>query len=84
MSLNDLLATHGAPRLIDYISIDTEGSELAILEAFDFAGWDVELFSIEHNLTRRQHEIDCLMRSRGYEKRFADYAVIDAWYRKVR
>lgn len=83
VSLNDLLATHGAPPGIDYISIDTEGSELAILEAFDFARWDVRLFSIEHNLTVREKEIDRLMRSHGYEKRFADYAVIDAWYRKT-
>jgi FkbM family methyltransferase len=83
VSLNDLLATHGAPRAIDYVSIDTEGSELAILEAFDFARWDVRLFSIEHNLTPRERDIDRLMRSRGYEKRFADYALIDAWYRKA-
>src|ERR1700761_1557976 len=69
VSLNDLLATHGAPRTIDYVSIDTEGSELAILEAFDFDRWDVRLFSIEHNLTARQNDIDRLMHSRGYEKR---------------
>jgi FkbM family methyltransferase len=83
VSLNDLLAAHGAPRAIDYVSIDTEGSELAILEAFDFARWDVRLFSIEHNRTAREGDIDRLMRSRGYEKRYADYAVIDSWYRKM-
>jgi FkbM family methyltransferase len=83
VSLNDLLASHGAPRAIDYVSIDTEGSELAILEAFDFGRWDVQLFSIEHNLTAREKAIDRLMRSRGYEKRFPGYAVIDSWYRKV-
>lgn len=82
VSLNDLLASHGAPPRVDYISIDTEGSELAILERFDFARWDVRLFSVEHNLTIRQQQIDRLMHSHGYEKRFAGYAVIDAWYRK--
>ncbi len=83
VSLNDLLAGHDAPRTIDYISIDTEGSELAILEAFDFARWDVRLFSIEHNLTAREDEIDRVMHSRGYERRFPGYALIDAWYRKI-
>jgi FkbM family methyltransferase len=83
VTLNDLLASHGAPRTIDYVSIDTEGSELAILEAFDFVRWDVRLFSIEHNLTARERDIDRLMHSRGYEKRFPGYAVIDSWYRKV-
>jgi len=82
VSLNDLLADHGAPRTIDYVSIDTEGSELAILEAFDFGRWDVRLFSIEHNLTTREQDIDRLMHSRGYERRFPGYAVIDSWYRK--
>ena len=33
----------------DYISLDTEGSELRILKAFDFDKWDVKIFSIEHN-----------------------------------
>jgi FkbM family methyltransferase len=83
VSLNELLASHDAPRAIDYVSIDTEGSELAILEAFDFGRWDVQLFSIEHNLTAREKAIDRLMESRGYERRFAGYAVIDSWYRKV-
>jgi FkbM family methyltransferase len=83
VSLNDLLADHDAPRTIDYISIDTEGSELAILEPFDFARWDVKLFSIEHNLTAQEQAIDRIMLSNGYERRYAGYPVIDSWYRKV-
>jgi FkbM family methyltransferase len=81
--LNDLLTDHDAPRTIDYISIDTEGSELAILEAFDFERWDVKLFSIEHNLTEQEQAIDRLMLRKGYERRYAGYPVIDSWYRKV-
>ena len=68
ISLNDLLQRHGAPRQIDYISIDTEGSELAILEAFDFSAYDVSIFTIEHNFTSRAREnstIDAAARIRA-------------------
>jgi FkbM family methyltransferase len=82
VSLNDLLACHSAPRTIDYMSIDTEGSELAILEQFDFTRWDVRLFSVEHNLTAQEQAIDRLMAKHGYERRYASYSTIDGWYRK--
>ena len=49
VSLNTLLAKNAAPQIIDYMSLDTEGSELRILKAFDFNAWDVKIFSIEHN-----------------------------------
>lgn len=82
VSLNDLLVSHGAPREIDYISIDTEGSELDILRAFDFSRWDVQLFSIEHNLTPREQAVDALMFQSGYERRYPRCSAVDAWYRK--
>ncbi|MEO8560261.1 MAG: FkbM family methyltransferase, partial [Rhodospirillales bacterium] len=49
VSLNDLLAQHDCPSHIDYMSIDTEGSELSILSNFDFAKYDVGIMSVEHN-----------------------------------
>jgi FkbM family methyltransferase len=82
VSLNDLLGSHGAPRRIDYMSIDMEGSELRILETFDFDRWAVGLFSIEHNMTATEGAMDELMSERGYERHFRRYTGIDAWYRR--
>jgi FkbM family methyltransferase len=83
VSLDDLLESHGAPRNIDYISIDTEGSELDILQRFDFARWNVTLFSVEYNATEQAHALDRLMRHHGYERRYPSYSLFDAWYRKA-
>lgn len=76
VSLDDLLQRSGAPVDIDYISIDTEGSELEIIETFPFNKWNVRLFTIEHNYTERRADIRRLMASHGYrcvEAQFDDW-----------
>jgi len=82
VSLSDLLDDHGAPRQVDYISIDTEGSEFTIMKEFNFQKWDVGLFSIEHNLTTKEKLLDELMFDNGYERRYQSYSRIESWYRK--
>jgi FkbM family methyltransferase len=80
ISLNDLLRQHNAPRRIDYISIDTEGSELAILEAFDFSAYDVRAFTIEHNFTPAREKIRRLMEANGYKQVLEPFSKWDDWY----
>jgi FkbM family methyltransferase len=80
VALNDLLADHAAPSTIDYMSIDTEGSEWEILSTFDFDRWSVRLFSIEHNHTEREPQIDQLMARHGYRRVFAEFSQWDGWY----
>lgn len=66
ISLDDFLRQMGAPRHIDYLSIDTEGSELEILAAFPFSEWDIDLITVEHNFTPQREQIRELLESRGY------------------
>jgi FkbM family methyltransferase len=80
VSLNDLLAGWDAPRRIDYLSLDTEGSELDILQHFDFAARDVRLISVEHNHTARRRPIFDLLTARGYRRRFETLSSVDDWY----
>lgn len=84
ITLNDLLSEHRAPRRIDYVSIDTEGSEFEILAAFDFDAYDVRLFSIEHNYTQRDRDTEKLMRRHGYQRVYRRASRFDGWYRRVR
>ena len=83
VSLLDLLAHWNAPRRIDYLSIDTEGSELAILEAFDFAAYDVRLISVEHNHTDKRQPIFDLLTARGFRRTFEKLSNVDDWYVKT-
>jgi len=66
ISLNDFLEQHGAPVDINYLSIDTEGSEYEILKSFPFDRWRIRLMTIEHNFTDRRSDIRTLMEQNGY------------------
>ena len=66
VSLNDLLKQYNAPNKIDYISIDTEGSEFEIISNFDFNKYNVEIFTIEHNGANFRDDIVTLLNYRGY------------------
>tara|TARA_R100000152_G_C6760111_1_gene184123 strand:- start:775 stop:1461 length:687 start_codon:yes stop_codon:yes gene_type:complete len=49
---------------IDFISIDTEGTELDVLHGFDFESYNVELFVVENNYS--DPEIEDFMKEKGY------------------
>ncbi len=80
ISLQDMLEKHNAPKLIDYLSVDTEGSELDILKAFDFTRYDIRVVSVEHNYTAARKKIYDLMFSNGYLRVHEDLSDFDDWY----
>ncbi len=69
-----------APAEIDYLSIDTEGSELEILRAFDFDRWNVRLISVEHNHTPLRQPLYDLLTARGYVRKWPELSAFDDWY----
>jgi FkbM family methyltransferase len=82
ISLHDLLESYGAPHRIDYLSIDTEGSEVEILAAFDFSKWDLRTVTVEHNGTIAEKRLNKLFRRNGYRRMWRDISRYDAWYVK--
>jgi FkbM family methyltransferase len=82
ISLNDLLIAYNCPKQIDYLSIDTEGSELEILRAFNF-NYDIGIITVEHNFREpnRQAIFD-LLTSKGFIRLFEPFANFDDWYVK--
>ena len=83
ISLNELLETSGAPTNIDYLSIDTEGSEFQILSAFDFERYRIKIITCEHNYTDSRDKIFTLLTSKGYVRKFEVFSQVDDWYVKA-
>jgi len=76
VSLDAFLTQHGAPRDIDYLSIDTEGSEYDILSHFPWDKWNIRLITVEHNFTPDRDRIRQLLTGQGYdviEKQWDDW-----------
>ncbi len=83
ISLSDLLAKHSAPFNIDYLSIDTEGSEFEILNSFDFNRYNIKVITCEHNYGENRDKIHSLLVSKGYERKFESISLFDDWYVKI-
>jgi FkbM family methyltransferase len=67
ISLNDLLDINKAPSFIEYLSVDTEGSEYEILKTFDFTKYTFGVIDVEHNWVEpKRTQIRNLLLSNGY------------------
>ena len=83
ISLLDLLKKYKAPKYIDYLSIDTEGSEYEILKAFDFSKYRISVITCEHNFSNRRGKIFKLLNKNGYQRVFQGLSRWDDWYIKI-
>lgn len=80
VTLTDMLARHAAPSVIDYLSIDTEGSEFEILQAHDFGRFRFRVITCEHNGTNQRQRIYDLLTRRGYRRVLEPHSGCDDWY----
>lgn len=80
ISLTDLLVRHRAPAVVDYLSIDTEGSEYDILRHFDFDRFAFRVITCEHNFTSNRARIHALLTGRGYRRVLEEFSGFDDWY----
>jgi FkbM family methyltransferase len=80
ISLDDLLLKYNAPKNIDYLSIDTEGSEFEILNAFDFSKHRFNVITCEHNFTPMREQLFDLLSKKGYNRVCQEISQFDDWY----
>jgi FkbM family methyltransferase len=82
ISLQDLLGKYNAPKNIDYLSIDTEGSEYEILSKLDFDKYQFKIITCEHNFAQQRERILSLLTENGYVRKFEGVSRVDDWYVK--
>jgi FkbM family methyltransferase len=83
ISLVDLLDKYNAPRIVDFLSIDTEGSEYEILSNCDFKKYQFRVITCEHNFAPQRKSIFSLLTSNGYVRKFEGRSRFDDWYVKI-
>lgn len=80
ISLIDLLESAGAPDQISFLSLDTEGSELEILQAFDFSKYHFRGITVEHNYGPNRVAMQSLLADNGYIQVLEQFSKFDDWY----
>ena len=80
ISLEDLLLKYNAPNFVDYLSVDTEGSEFDILKDFNFEKYLFGFISCEHNFTQSRELVFKLLSSKGYARVHEEISQFDDWY----
>ena len=80
ISLNDLLIKNNSPKIIDYLSIDTEGSEFEILKTVNFKKYKFRVITCEHNYSNNRKKINKLLILNGYKRVLEEISNVDDWY----
>ena len=65
---------------IDYLSIDTEGSEYEILKTIDFNLYKFKIITVEHNYTQNRQKIYKLLTQNMYKRILTHISRWDDFY----
>jgi len=81
VTLDDILRLNNAPKAIDYLSLDTEGSELDILDGLDLDTYSFQFMTIEHNFDPFvMRALRTRFEPRGYKVVLEEFSGFDAWF----
>lgn len=79
--MNDFFIKHKVPSNLDYLSIDTEGSEYVILEKFNFNKYRPKIITVEHNFIKSNMiYLKTLLSKNGYRSEYEELSGNDYWF----
>lgn len=81
-TLLSVLEEFNAPSIIDYWSLDTEGSELTILKSFPFDRYSFRVLTVEHNHMPVKEEIRQFLEGYDYV-RIRELGIDDCYVKKA-
>jgi FkbM family methyltransferase len=80
ISLNDLLSKNNI-KFIDFLSIDTEGSEFDLLNSLNFEKYKILTICVEHNFnSKKRKDIFNLLSKYSYIRLFENFSAYDDFY----
>ena len=80
-TLNKVLEENSNNRKINYISIDTEGTEYEIIKELNFEKFYPEIITIEHNYEKEKRDkIYNFLKKKNYNRYFKSISRFEDWY----
>lgn len=79
ISLNDLIKLYKFKN-IDFVSIDTDGSEYDIIKSFDFKKVNIKVIIVEHNYSKKRKLIQNILTANNYINVFPEFSAHDDWF----
>lgn len=80
LSLNDIFEEYLNTNYIDFLSLDTEGSEFNILSELDHDNFRFGFICVEHNYTKNREKIHELLIKNGYKRIHERFSKWDDFY----
>ncbi|WP_146030498.1 FkbM family methyltransferase [Pseudovibrio exalbescens] len=79
--LETVLQDKNAPDHIEFLSVDTEGSELEVLQGIDFNRRSFDFICVEHNFVEAKRDaVEAFLTEKGYCPIYREFSRFDAWY----
>ena len=79
-TLQEMIDNNLPSREIDFLSIDTEGSDIDILKSLDLNKYKIKSICVEHNFREGSDQILNYMDAQGYEQVFKEFSKNDYWF----